>query len=352
MLSPVPGADRGARRRPLPGDGAWGRAPRASMALQSTVRVDQVEEVIAVARLGAVTSTRSPRRRPGRSSAARSAGTSASRAGASPPQRRSQTLRFAAAQPVELGDGEARHRDAAAGCRPTRRRRRAAHPSKSLRIGRRLGVVPQLGRSQHVAGFVQHDEAVLLRRHGEGGWSVHVGHAGLRAGGAKRRLPVPRVLLAARRRGGRMWRAPETRRRHRCRGRGPAPCSQTWTSRPRPRAALTRPEEQFGDELVESLVPVALRRPRPPRRTPTTGSRRGRRPARCARAAGRPWQSGARPGSRGPRGNGGPSRPGSGRSACSPARSPRRPSLSSVRYGCASKCRMPPHSASSSSRTT
>ena len=192
---------------------------------------------------------------------------------------------------------------------------------------------------------------MLLRGDGHRGGGVGTGDAGLGAGGVERRLPVPRLLLAARRGGGRVAGAAGRPRWPRCRGRGPGPCRPTWTSRPRPRGALAGPEEQFGDELVQPLVAVALRRQRLLVVGRTTGSRRGRRPGWSARRARPPWRFAAPPGSRRPRGSGAPSRPGSGRSACSRGRSPTRLRRPRSGRGGRRSAACPPIRASSSSLT-
>ena len=84
----------------------------------------------------------------------------------------------------------------------------------------------------------------------------------------------------------------------------------------------------LGDELVESLMPVALRRERLLVLART--SRIASRPPAgvVVRATRRPWRTGGPARSRDPHGSGEPSRPGSGRSACAGgriARLPRRP---------------------------
>jgi hypothetical protein len=65
---------------------------------------------------------------------------------------------------AELGDREAGDRHAAA------RLAHAAAPSQrpAQRRRGRLGVVPELGRPQHLAGVVEHDQAVLLAGDGDG----------------------------------------------------------------------------------------------------------------------------------------------------------------------------------------
>ena len=66
---------------------------------------------------------------------------------------------LAPAHPAQLGDGEAGDRHAAARVRPPLG---AELGDEGLGVVGRLGVVPQLGRSDHRAGRVEHDEAVLL----------------------------------------------------------------------------------------------------------------------------------------------------------------------------------------------
>jgi hypothetical protein len=71
-----------------------------------------------------------------------------------------EVLRLAPVEPRELADGERRHRHGAARLDP--RFRAAELLDEPLRVVRRLGVVPELGRSDHLGSVVEGDEAVLL----------------------------------------------------------------------------------------------------------------------------------------------------------------------------------------------
>ena len=139
---------------------------------------------------------------------------------------------------------------------------------------------------------------------------------------------------------------------HRCRRRAPGPCRRRWTSPPRPPGALPGPEQQLGDELVQPFVAVALRGQRVlvvlrgQQLVEAAGRGRRSRPARATFATRRAsWMSASS----------------WKRRALSariryvrmqPRAKSQTPSASSVRYGWASKCRMPSHPASSSSLTT
>ena len=100
-----------------------------------------------------------------------------------------------AVQPRQLRDRERRRRDRPArpgpGLAPTELL------DEPVGVGRRLGVVPQLRRSDDLTSLVEHDHAVLLRgdRH-----RLHAVRAGVVARLEERLPPRLRLLLAARRR--------------------------------------------------------------------------------------------------------------------------------------------------------
>ena len=88
--------------------------------------------------------------------------------------------------------------------RATQSRRRQSF-EESRRVGRRFRVVPQFRRPGRFVEAIEQNEPVALAADGDCGdrWQQR-GH--LCTGGAERAPPVARVLLAARRRRGRMWR--------------------------------------------------------------------------------------------------------------------------------------------------
>ena len=76
-----------------------------------------------------------------------------------------EDLGFVFPEPGELGDGERRDGHAARVLRPVRG---AELVDEALRLRRRLGVVPQLRRTEHLALLVEDDHPVLLARHTDG----------------------------------------------------------------------------------------------------------------------------------------------------------------------------------------
>ena len=75
-------------------------------------------------------------------------------------------VRFVLGQPAQLGDRERGRRDAPGQPRPVPG---AAHlVDQRRRLRRRAHVVPEQGRPDHLAGLVDDDHAVLLRRHPDG----------------------------------------------------------------------------------------------------------------------------------------------------------------------------------------
>ena len=165
-----PGADRRSRAPPTRRRRRPGRAPRGARVSQSMSVADQAQEVVAVAGLAG-------RPVPGSRGVAPVGGPSAGQAEGQPVVRQQdgrgapEGLGLAAAQPVQLGDGEAGDGDAAAGGGPA-----ARPPGSAARsiagVGRRLGVVPELGGPQHLAVVAEDDEPVLLRGDGDGGRGV------------------------------------------------------------------------------------------------------------------------------------------------------------------------------------
>ncbi len=97
-------------------------------------------------------------------------------------------------QPRKLGDGQAGDGNGADRVGPCRRPQAIDEVGG---VGCRLGVVPQLGRPQHVPSGVKDDHAVLLPGDGHGSRRGQP-----RCCNGERRFPRRRVLLAAGRRGG------------------------------------------------------------------------------------------------------------------------------------------------------
>lgn len=100
-------------------------------------------------------------------------------------------VRLVPAQPRELGDREARHRNEPAGVGPGR-----PAPGQLLdqprRVRGRLGVVPQLGGADDAVVRIEGHHAVLLPGHAD---RRHLGRSRLTPGGLERRPPGGRVLL-------------------------------------------------------------------------------------------------------------------------------------------------------------
>ncbi len=111
-------------------------------------------------------------------------------------------LRLVVRHPGQLGDRERGDRDRPAGLGP----RRGAEPvDQRGRLRRRLGVVPELRRSERRTVVTQHHQPVLLTRDRDGG---HIGAdvAARRERDRQGLPPRPRVLLAAGRLGRRVRR--------------------------------------------------------------------------------------------------------------------------------------------------
>ena len=106
---------------------------------------------------------------------------------------------LASAEPSQFGDREGGNRNASTGIDPAHR---AQPVDESLCIHGRLRVVPQLGRTEHLAPTVENHEAVLLGSHGH---RTHVGRFRVpahRSEGPRHRLdqrrpPGARDLFAA-----------------------------------------------------------------------------------------------------------------------------------------------------------
>jgi hypothetical protein len=71
-----------------------------------------------------------------------------------------EVVGLAPVEPRQLADRERRHRHRAARLHP--RFRAAQLLDEPLRVVRRLGVVPELGRTDDLRGVVEGDETVLL----------------------------------------------------------------------------------------------------------------------------------------------------------------------------------------------
>ncbi len=157
MLSPVPAATAARRHSPAASAGAEhrgdGRGP-------VPVGVDDRQEVVAVA-----TVCRRPV--PGARGVAAVGRQAAGHPEGQPVVRQHDVgqprprLRLATVQPRELGDREAGHGDQPAGLGP-RLPATGELVDQPCRVGGRFGVVPQLGRPDHVAVFVERDQPVLL----------------------------------------------------------------------------------------------------------------------------------------------------------------------------------------------
>ena len=157
-----------------------------------------------------------------------------------------ERLGLDAGEPCQLGHREAGHRHAPACGRPCFGT--AVEPSdEPLGVGRRLGVVPQLRRTDHLAALVEDDHAVLLAADRDRRRAVPLTRAGLLARGLERCLPVDGVLLAARW-GGRRVRGPP--RRHELAGVGVMDVHLAGR-----RGRVDADDERHGMDLTLSLAP-------------------------------------------------------------------------------------------------
>ena len=114
-----------------------------------------------------------------------------------------ERLGLVAAQPVQLGDGEGRDGDTAAGLGPGGRPARQGVQQHGG-VGRRLRVVPQLGRAQDLAVVSEDDQPMLLRGDRQRARRLTARDGGFGTGGVERVLPRRGVLLAAGRGRGRV----------------------------------------------------------------------------------------------------------------------------------------------------
>ena len=227
------------------------------------------------------------------------------------------------------------------------------------RVRRRLRVVPQLGGTDHLTVGVEHDEAVLLAGDGDRG---DVGRRHARAHDAPRAARPTTCRDPARCAAASSADAARARPRpaRRCRRHAPPPWSTASTSRRRgPAAACSGPALSGCRAAARSRAGRGVRgrsRESPSRRDRADLAHLRDRVGRDGRQCGlrQPVDHRglrARPGSRRRRGSAAPSRARIRYVRMQPRAKSHTPAASSVRYACASKCRMPGHCASSSSFT-